>query len=274
MEALSPGRRLLSRQAIAAGLLALATLPGGAARAHDFWIEPSTFRPAPGASVAVGLRVGEQFLGDPVLRAGAAIERFVVRQDGREAEIAGVDGGDPAGWFAASGGGAVIAYESRPTPIELPAPRFEAYLRRYGLESILAARAKSGDRGKPGREQFSRQAKAILAGARPAAAASRPVGLRYEIVPVGDPSFGVGAFHGRLLYEGEPAAGALVTALLQGDPRLRLQTRSDAAGAFAFTLPRQGVWLVESVLMVKAPFFSHADWESLWASLTFESRRR
>jgi len=275
MEALSPGRGdRLRRSAFAAGLLALATLPGAAARAHDFWIEPSTFRPAPGASVAVGLRVGEQFLGDPVLRAGSAIERFVVRQDGHEAEIGGVDGGDPAGWFAASGGGAVIAYESRPTPIELPAPRFEAYLHRYGLESIIAARAKSGERNEPGREQFSRQAKAILAGPRPAAAASRPVGLRYEIVPVGDPSFGTGTFRGRLLYEGEPAAGALVTALLQGDPRLRRQTRSDAAGAFAFPLPRQGVWLVESVLMVKAPFFSHADWESLWASLTFENRRR
>ena len=274
VEALSSGRRLLNRHAFAAGLLALAMLRGGAARAHDFWIEPSTFRPPPGASVAVGLRVGEQFLGDPVLRAGSLIERFIVRQDGREAEIAGVDGGDPAGWFPAGAGGAVIAYESRPTPIELPAPRFEAYLRRYGLESIIAARAKSGERNEPGREQFSRQAMAFRAGARPAAAASRPVGLRYEIVPVGDPSFGAGTFRGRLLYEGEPAAGALVTALLQSDPRLRLRTRSDAAGAFAFALPRQGVWLVESVLMVKAPFFSHADWESLWASLTFQTVRR
>ena len=264
----------MSRSAFAAGLLALAMLPGGAARAHDFWIEPSTFRPASGTSVAVGLRVGEQFLGDPVQRAGSAIERFIVRQDGREAEIGGVDGGDPAGWFTASGGGAVIAYESRPTPIELPAARFEAYLRRYGLESVIAARARNGDRDEPGRELFAREAKAILAGPRPSAAASRAVGLRYEVVPIGDPSFAAGVFRGRLLYEGEPAGGALVTALLKGDPRLRLQTRSDAAGAFAFALPRPGVWLVESVRMVKAPFFSRADWASFWASLTFEIARR
>jgi uncharacterized GH25 family protein len=263
----------LRRAALAAGLLLLG-LPGGAARAHDFWIEPSTFRPSPGTSVAVVLRVGEQFLGDPVQRSGSAIERFVVRQDGGETEIGGVEGGDPAGWFRATGGGAVIAYESKPTAIELPAARFETYLRRYGLESIIAARARSGDSKEPGREQFSRQAKAILAGPRPAAAASRPVGLRYEIMPVGDPSFSAGIFHGRLLYEGEPVAGALVQALLSGDPRLRLKTRSDAAGAFVFTLPRAGVWLVESVLMVEAPFFSHADWESLWASLTFENGRQ
>lgn len=259
---------------MAAGLLAVAMLPGGAARAHDFWIEPSTFRPAPGASVAVRLRVGEQFLGDPVQRGASLIERFVVVQGGREAKIGGVEGGDPAGWFPAAAGGAVIAYESRPTPIELPAARFETYLRRYGLEWVVAARAKSGDRNEPGREQFSRQAKAILAGARPAAAASKPVGLRYEIVPVGDPSFAATTFRGRVLYGGEPTAGALVTALLRGDGKLRLQTRSDASGAFSFALPSPGVWLVESVLMVKAPFFSHADWESLWASLTFETVRR
>ncbi|HEV8240723.1 MAG TPA: DUF4198 domain-containing protein [Thermoanaerobaculia bacterium] len=194
-----------------------------------------------------------------------------MRQDGGETEIGGVEGGDPAGWFRATGGAAVIAYESKPTPIELRAARFETYLRRYGLESIIAARARSGDSKEPGREKFSRQAKAILAGPRPTAAASRPVGLRYEIVPVGDSSFGAGTFRGRVLYEGEPAAGALIQALLSGDPRLRLETRSDTAGAFAFTLPRPGVWLVESVRMVKAPFFSHADWESLWASLTFET---
>ncbi len=38
------------------------------AQAHDFWIEPSTFHPAPGAMVSVGLRVGQNFIGDPVPR--------------------------------------------------------------------------------------------------------------------------------------------------------------------------------------------------------------
>ena len=259
------------RRALASGLLALAVLAAGAASAHDFWLEPSTFRPPPGGNVAVRLRVGEQFLGDPVLRAASAIERFVVRQDGREADVGGIEGGDPAGWFVVGDGAAVVAYASRPTFVELPAPRFEAYLRQHGLEAAVAARAKEHESDEPGREIFSRQAKAILAGSRPSPAASRPLGLRYEIVPVGDPSFTPAAFHGRLLYEGEPVSGALVTALLRGDPRMRLTTRSDAAGAFAFALPRAGVWLVESVHMVEAPFFSRADWESLWASVTFET---
>ncbi|HET9766655.1 MAG TPA: DUF4198 domain-containing protein, partial [Thermoanaerobaculia bacterium] len=261
----------MRKDALAAGLLVLAALPGAVALAHDFWLEPSTFRPAAGATVAVGLRVGEDFLGDAVLRASSSIERFAVRARGGESEVAGVEGGDPAGWFRAREGAAVVAYASRPSPVELPPERFEAYLRRQGLEWVIAARERDGERGDPGREQFIRQAKAILAGARPFGAASRPIGLRYEIVPMGDPSFTSGVVHGRVLYEGEPAAGALVTALLRGDPKLRLTTRSDRVGAFSFTLPRPGVWLVESVWMVEAPLFSRADWQSFWASLTFET---
>lgn len=263
----------MSSRARVVALLGLAALLGAAARAHDFWIEPATFRPARGATVAVALRVGDHFVGDPVLRSDSMIERFVVRQGGRDVEVSGVEGGDPAGWFAADGGGAVVAYESRPSPVELPAPRFEEYLRRYGLEWVSAARARDGERDEPGRERFSRCAKALLAGARPAGAASRPLGLRYEIVPTGDPSFSA-SFHGRVLYEGEPVSGALVTAVLRGDPYQHVQARSDAAGRFAFPLRRPGVWLVTSVHMVEAPFYSPADWESFWASLTFELRPR
>jgi hypothetical protein len=35
-------------------------------------------------------------------------------------------------------------------------------------------------------------------------------------------------------------------------------------------LARAGAWLVKTVHMVPAPTDTGADWESLWASLTFE----
>jgi uncharacterized GH25 family protein len=74
-----------------------------------------------------------------------------------------------------------------------------------------------------------------------------------------------------VLHEGKPLADALVVAMLRGDGSVRLTTRSDARGAFSFELPRGGVWLIKSVHMIKASFFSEADWDSLWASLTFET---
>ncbi len=62
----------------------------------------------------------------------------------------------------------------------------------------------------------------------------------------------------RVLYEGKPLAAST------------LALRSGADGRVSFRLPRRGVWLVKVVHMVPAPNGTGADWESLWASLTFE----
>lgn len=242
------------------------------AQAHDFWIEPSIFRPRPGAIVSVGLRVGQDFVGDPVPRSSRSIERFFVRQAGAEQPIDGSDTIDPAGWLRADGQTtALIGYRSTGAFTELAAEKFEAYLRQHGLEHVLDARGKRGESGKPGRERFYRYAKALLGGTQAsAAAATGPAGFAYEIVPDDDPTARFGPFRGRVLYDGKPLGGALVVAIPHSGPAAQLTARSDAQGGFAFDLPRGGVWLVKSVHMVRAGFFSDADWESLWASLTFE----
>jgi len=69
---------------------------------------------------------------------------------------------------------------------------------------------------------------------------------------------------------GDLTANAFVTAIHRDDPAARVSARSDASGRVTLSLPRSGVWLVKSVQMIAAPAGSNADWESLWASLTFE----
>jgi hypothetical protein len=247
-------------------------LTAGELCAHDFWIEPSTFRPAPGATVAIGLRMGQNFIGDPVPRFSGSIDRFVVRQGGSEQPVVGLEGIDPAGWVRADGQGtAVIAYRSVGSFVELPAPQFEEYLRQEGLERIIAERARHGDGAKPGREHFYRYAKALLTAETTSRVVTQPIGLAYEIIPGDDPTLRADSFRGRILYEGKPLPEALVVAMLRADPAVRLAVRSDAQGAFTLALPRAGVWLIKSVHMVRASIFSRADWDSLWASLTFQS---
>lgn len=253
-------------------MAAVLLLAAGGLHAHDFWIEPSTFRPAPGSTAAVGLRVGQNFVGDPVPRFSRSIEQFSIRQGGSEQPINGLENIDPAGWLRADGRStAVIVYRSTGSFVELPAEKFEDYLRQEGLERIIDTRAKRGQRDKPGRERFYRYAKALLTGQQPSAAVTQPLGLLYEIVPDDDPTARLAPFRGRVLYGGKPLGDALVVAMLHSDPSVRLTVRSDAQGAFSFVLPHAGVWLIKSVHMVKASFFSDADWESLWASLTFET---
>ena len=89
-----PVSRHVKRIAIIA-LAALAPL----ARAHDFWIEPSTFRPAVGQMVSTTLRVGQEFVGDPIPRSAQFIDSFVVRDGSNEREVIGFENRDPAGYL-------------------------------------------------------------------------------------------------------------------------------------------------------------------------------
>ncbi len=254
--------------AVAAALVLMADC----ALAHDFWIEPSTFHPAPGAVISVGLRVGQDFIGDPVPRLSAFIAAFSVLQSGAARDVSGSDHIDPAGFLRVEGGAtATISYASTGAYIELPPGAFEDYLRLYGLDDIVASRAARGESERLGRERFYRYAKALITGRAPAVDVTRPVGLAYEIVPDNDPTSHFAAFHGHVLYEGKPLANALVVALLHGQPSVHLETYSDGNGAISLPLPCPGIWLIKSVHMVRASFFSSEDWDSYWASLTFES---
>ena len=76
----------------------------------------------------------------------------------------------------------------------------------------------------------------------------------------------------RLNYLGKPLDGALVMFSNKAKPKDKIKLRADAEGRVATVLPQGGVWLATAVHMVPAPFYAKEDWNSLWASLSFELR--
>ncbi|MGH9465263.1 MAG: DUF4198 domain-containing protein, partial [Thermoanaerobaculia bacterium] len=224
--------------------------------------------------VRLRLRVGEQLVGDPVPRDPALLERFVAVTASGEEDVRGVDGTDPAGALRVAGPGTVlVGYRSRRSPLELPADRFEVYLAQEGLEWISALRAAHGESAAPSREVFSRCAKSLLAGGGAGGDGfERRLGWPLEIVPEADPASLAAAAELplTLLYLGEPLAGALVRARARADPLRALTARTDGAGRVTLRLSEPGPWLVTAVWAVEAPAGVDADWESFWASLTFE----
>lgn len=244
--------------------------------AHDFWIEPSSFRAEAGAPVALALRVGDAYPGDPVPRNNAKIERFAAAGPSGETPIAGRDAAEPAGVLRVESPGLyVIGYRSRPSPVALDAEKFEGYLREKGLDHVIEARAAAGQSDAPASEMFSRCAKTIVQCGSPAAASAsdRALGLRYEIIADGNPlALTPGAVLGVTVnYEGTPAAGRLVEAWNPASGAPRQRARTDDLGHARFTIDHPGFWIVASVHMIPAPAESGAAWESLWASLTFEA---
>ena len=241
--------------------------------AHDFWIEPSTYRPAVGSTLGVGLYVGQGFRGDALPRNPAMIARFVLLTGAGETPVGGRAADDPAGWVRIDQPGlALIGYRSLDSQVSLEAAKFEAYLKEEGLEAVIAARAKSGDSQKPSRELFSRSAKSLVeAGGEGSVGYDRVLGLTLELVPEKNPyAMKAGdALPVRLLYEGRPLPGALVVALSHDDPETKVAQRTDADGRVTLRLAREGAWLVKAVHMVPVTGNPNADWRSIWASLTF-----
>lgn len=272
---------------LARTLLLLALLAPPVA-AHDFWILPAGFAPAPDAPFSVRLMVGEHGAGAPVARRDERILRFELLSAAGARPVVGRDGDEPAGAVRPAGEGAAwLVYANTPARIELEGDSFEAYLREEGLEAVLARRAARGESARAARESYARCAKAWLrvgGAARDgdAALASTPLGLPLELVPEGDPAAPDpatgGALRVRLLFEGRPLDGALVEAvpLREAAPPpdalpAAVQARTDAAGRAALTLPHGGGWLVTALHVREAAgeVARTADYESWWASLTF-----
>lgn len=263
------------RTGLCATLLGLAAdLAPAGAEAHEFWVEPSAFTLERGDRVDVRLCVGDGFEGWSLARNTQRIEKFVATGPSGEQPLVGLDGSDPAGIARLTApGGYVIAYRSNRAFTEMPATEFDEYLRDKGLETIAAQRAKRGTSRQKVREAYSRHSKALIrVGDADGGVTDRPMDLRLEIVaepelfraaPDDPRSF-------RLLHDGKPLAGALVVATRPGTADDDLRVRTDAYGRAVFKLRAPGMWRVAAVHMVDAPGNVSADWESLWASLTFE----
>lgn len=255
------------------------------ARGHDFWVEPSSYRVTSGQRVSLALREGHGE-GLPLPRQDSRIVRFEAYGPDGRVEVPGVDRVDPAGFLPApADGGWMVVYENTPASYELPAERFESYLEQEGLERASELRAAAGESGEPGREQFSRCAKTLLAvGALPARWGSpdwsQPIGMALELVPDANPyRLAAGGQLGvRLLFAGQPLAGALVRAVPRdAEGAATFEGRSDAEGRVRFPLAAAGRWVVKAVHMERLQPTSSGEegesgafWRSWWASLTFE----
>jgi Domain of unknown function (DUF4198) len=258
------------RALLMAGLVLACTPP----RAHDFWIEPTSFAPAAGQIVGLRLRVGEHLVGDPVALVPALVKRFVLADTLEARPVVGRQGGDPAGVARVTTPGlSIVGYVSQPNRIELAADRFNAYLTAEGLEAIGELRARRNQSGAQARELYVRCAKSLLLVA-PAdmAQGDRRLGLPLELVAERNPyAMADGAdLPLRLSFEDQPLSGALVVAINSLRPTERQAARTDRDGRVRLQLLPGGMWLVKAVHMIPAPADTDVDWLSFWASLTFE----
>ena len=285
---ISPSQPFPIRRSLLATLLLTCALAALAAPAfaHEFWLAPSSYRPASGDTVKLSVFVGTGFRGELKPYAAPRVVTWRVHAAAdQDLRTGSVNGDDVFGRFVASdGGGAMVAYESNFVSIELPADEFDAYLALEGLDGPLAARKRLGGLVGNGRERYARCPKTWIAGID-LARAKAPAGLTIELIPLADPATST-RLPVELRYRGAPLPGALVRAWRQslasgwapqnGAARDSVgpvaSARTDSLGHATLALAGDGEWLVSAVHMERSGDPRAADWESFWASLTFARR--
>jgi uncharacterized GH25 family protein len=254
--------------------IALLALGAGQLSAHECWLQPASFTPAPDQAVALVINVGMDLQGE--------VREFTPQ---RVAALRHYSTGGVEDWTAraiaapefapafAPAGTHVVAYDSTASLITLEPDKFHDYLREEGLEPVIGLREKAGETAKPGRERYRRCNKTILqvGGLTDATWAVR-TGQQLEIIPLDDPAAARpgGAMRFSVAFAGQPVADALVLAWHRaGDKLTNLKTRSNATGEVTFTLPASGMWMISTVHMARAASDAEADWASYWGNLTF-----
>lgn len=263
-------RRLVVLVVVAIGLLPTPIF------GHDLWIEPTTFSPERGQIVGVRLRLGQDLLGDPVPRNPALLNQFIVEDASGRNPIYGRNGADPAGLLRVARPGLhVLGYYSHPSIVELAAGKFNQYLKEEGLDTIAALRARRNETGASARELFTRCAKSlVLSGSPSKTQTDRRLGFPLELVAERNP-YTLRAGEDLpvcLLYQNRPLPGVLVVAMNRLNPSEKLSARTDANGRVRFRVRPNGMWLIKAVHMIQSPPGTISQWESFWASLTFELR--
>lgn len=264
------------KKIILTGFLLCAAAP---ASAHDFWIQPLRFQVGVDQPLAATFQVGHaqyrQRWGNDIRRipllvdisvAGRTDQRANVRSDAKE---------DFVSKFGRAGLH-ILAMQTSTAFSDLPAVRFNDYLKAEGLTLPIAARARSKSTALPGRERYTRRAKALIQVGTQTPAntilATRPIGMKLEIVPARNPYTldRTRQLPVYVLYKGKrlPKATVRLTSL-EFDARPLESKITDRAGRATFTVPAVGGWLINVIWSEPVSGDAKADFETTFSSLTF-----
>lgn len=168
----------------------------------------------------------------------------------------------------------VAGVSLRERVLGLAAADFNSYLEHDGIPDVLEARRRDGELYLDVRERYSKHVKAIFqVGGQRTAQYETVLGYPAEIVPLRNPySITPGSeLRVRCLVNGKAVAHQLVIAGGENADGTfeEVMARTDEDGVARFRIPAAGKWYVKFIHMAVADD-SEADYESTWATLTFE----
>lgn len=256
----------------------------GAARAHDFWVQPVNYQVAADELLPITLQVGHgpfrQRSPLPVRRITrfAAIAPNAQSIDLRSSLHLGAAAEDGSLQLQQPGTYIVMLETDNRAQSHLPSIRFNDYVRAEGLTAVLEQRQRTHQMDADGSENYSRHSKALVQVRAPHAESSplvtQPVGMTLEIVPDVDPYAAPrpASLPVHVLFEGKPLSGALIKLTNLDQDAEPVETHvTSADGGSRFMMPDRGRWLLNVIWSKPLPASRETDFETWFSSLSFGS---
>lgn len=244
------------------------------ADAQMIWIEPSRFINAARTEVELKLVLGSKLQGEPLAGSDSSsapvVDRVTLYRQVGVPEVKIIS--DPArmAFNTGSEGTVVVAFASNPYQRESSAEVFGSFVRDFGLNDVLFARADDKE-SQPVRESIIHCGKSLIqSGGKRDNNFNKVVGHPVEIVPLTNP-YGLKTgdpIRFRILADGKPVFGARVKIFNKYNNRITEQNiYSQQDGVVETHLSSRGVWLVGVVRMESSQ--GSEDWKSYRATLIF-----
>jgi len=248
--------------------------------AHEFWLEPVDYQRELQQDLAVNLKVGQNFKGEPQIYNPSDFIKFQLTEFIDKAAtthaIKSRLGDIPALRKKSEREGLkIVSYISNANLLTYnKAEKFTAFLKNEGLDWVLAAHKKRKLPEKGFKEVFHRYAKTLIAVGR-GRGEDIELGLPFEWVLEKNPYTDKDNLQARLLWEGKAFPNTTVTLFIrQQDTLIQKHLMTDKHGVVTIPTDQHGIFLLNAVHMIEASDDTEREigavWESLWASTTFE----
>ena len=262
--------------------IALVFVVATALQAHDLFFRLDSFHVAPNSTVRIRALNGTFSSSENSVTSDRLRDVSVVSADGRAHP-------DTATW-SSKGDTSVLTFKTgpsgtyvvgaslKPREITLKSADFNKYLADDGIPDVLAARKTKGELGKDATERYSKHIKALVqVGSTRSGDFSTVLGYPAEIIPLDNPyTLKAGStLRIRTMVDGKAIGNQLVVSggrTKNGNRQPEKRIRSDASGIARIRLPNTGQWYVKFISMTPYQGDEKIDYESKWATLTFEIR--
>jgi uncharacterized GH25 family protein len=250
--------------------------------AHDLFFRMSNFFVAPGSSTRMLVLNGTFSSSENSVTRDRLLDLSVVSPAGRTRVDTALWSarGDTSVFFLRAGaaGTYVVGASLSPREITLEAKEFNTYLADDGIPDILEARKRNGELGKPATERYAKHIKALVqVGSQRTGDFAAVLGYPAELVPLDNPYTlrARSTLRVRAMVDGKAVPNQLVVwgGRFRNEVRFAQRSvRTDADGVARISLRNAGQYYVKFIHMTPYQGPDKLDYESKWATLTFEVR--